>query len=178
MLTEDDNAGWGLFTEEGLVANTRVLTIPQSLCVHPDLCRVRTESIVALPIPQELESHDLITLYLVFHKLYEGKDFAEVDAYLLHKPYVRILPNTFETPLEYYPAELGLLEGTSLYNNAQLQLQKTAESAQRLRSWLASALETSTDPARALLRAAVQDEKTWLAHCRWARNVYTRYGIY
>mgnify|MGYP002712555696 CR=1 FL=1 len=173
----DDDAGWGIFTEEGLEANTRVLTIPQSLCIHPDLCRVHIESIVASPVSQELVPQDFLILYLVLHKLYEGMDFAEIDASLLHKPYVRILPKTFGTPLEFYPSELSLLEGTSLYNNAQLQLQKTAKSAQRLRAWLVSALETSTDPARELLRSEAQNEKAWLAQCRWAHNVYTRYGI-
>lgn len=170
----DDVTGPGLFTKDDLPSDRCVMAVPHALIMHPATSKARITAALGCEDEQEtLVMRDWILLDLVLHRLLDGKESQVAGDVLQLAPYVRILPAAFGTPLECKPAEIALLDGTSLFNGTVQRLQKTSDAAERSKAWLTAtcaAPRLASDPAAEVFRAALESD--WLSLWRWADDVY------
>lgn len=172
----DDCTGNGIFCSKPIGTGTQLISVPKALVLHPETCRDQITTALSCKVPEELTSRDWILLYLVLHRVFKPHDSSGMANILQHHAYVRILPESFGTPLEYFPAELTLLEGTSLFNGTVQRLKSTAIAAQRAATWIKTTVgNTVSNPDTSQLLDIVQNGTDWLKHWRWADNVYARY---
>ncbi|XP_064622974.1 actin-histidine N-methyltransferase-like isoform X2 [Lineus longissimus] len=112
------NGGDGLQATRDLPCQSLFLTIPRKVMMTTESAQL--SSLGAL-IPQDNILKVMPNVVLALHVLCEQ---ANPDSFWL--PYIKILPNTFSTPLYFSPEELQLLKGSQAFYEALSQYKNIA----------------------------------------------------